>query len=91
MAHIHQRSYNFPELLAVTRDSRGKLIEVGLRVAYNLSGSVAIGKIEAIPKNCWKEKSTKISTQWSLDFEMHILGENDRITKIKNPNSFVII
>jgi len=74
-----------PEKL--TKDSRGIIIEPGLRVAYNYSGDVVIGKIIELKKSEWKNNGHF----WNLDFELHIENENGKISKIKNPNSFVII
>jgi len=72
----------------VERDSRGTLIEPGLRVAYNLSGDVAIGTIIEVKKNRW----VKRDWSWHLDFEIHIQLEGEiQISKVKNPNAFVII
>ncbi len=38
----------------ITKDSRGKEIVVGAKVAYNFSGAVAMGTITAIKNNVWK-------------------------------------
>lgn len=74
----------------IIRDSRGTLIEPGLRVAYNYSGDIAIGNIKEVKKNKWKP-SCSMGMYWILDFEMLVENENGPISKIKNPNSFVII
>ena len=71
----------------VERDSRGTLISPGLRAAYNLSGDVVVGTIVEVKKNKWNSKGN----DWRLEFEIHIMGENGKLSKIKNPNSFVII
>jgi hypothetical protein len=85
-----------PKSDRVLTDSRGVKLEEGLRVAYNLSGSIALGVIKKIHKNKWKQDSgTKNSRTgempWRLEFELHVLGEDNKISKIKNPNSFLII
>jgi hypothetical protein len=90
MEHIADAywSNNDPKPEKITRDHRGTLIENGLHVAYNRSGSVDIGVILSIPKNEWKERGYG---GWLLNFEMQIQAEDGHISKIKNPNSFVII
>jgi hypothetical protein len=72
----------------IERDHRGILIQPGLRVAYNLSGDVVIGTIVEVKKNQWVKKRGN----WRLEFEIHIQLEGEsRISKVKNPNAFVII
>lgn len=84
-----KRSYYFTEQEPpiIDRDWRGTLIEPGLRVAYNFSGDIAIGTIVELKKNRWKTKNKN----WFLDFELHVMGENGKLSKIQNPNCFVII
>lgn len=73
----------------IIRDSRGVILEIGLNVAYNRSGVVVLGKIVAVTKNEWKE----VRKGWQyLKFEMLIKNiDDDKMSIIKNPNSFVII
>jgi hypothetical protein len=83
-------TYNNPNFVPpkITEDSRGTKIEEGERVAFNCSGDVVIGKIQKIIKNKWK----KTRDTWvSLEFEIEIEREDGHVSKIKNPNSFVII
>jgi len=79
--------------LKILRDSRGKSIEVGLRIAYNRSGDIAIGKIVGVKKNEWKtiRPGSGNSSWWNLKFEMLVEHEDGTMSTIKNPNSFVII
>lgn len=82
--------YNKPSFTPpkITEDSRGTKIEEGKKVAFNCSGDVVIGVIKEIVKNQWK----KSRESWlSLQFETTIEREDGHISKIKNPNSFVII
>lgn len=81
-------TYNHPEKPeTIERDSRGILIEEGLRVAYNQSGNVVIGVITTLKKNEWESTNSG----WRLKFEIHIKNEEGGTSKVKNPNSFVII
>jgi hypothetical protein len=73
----------------ITKDHRGTEICEGLRVAYNRSGDTIIGKIINVHKNKWKYiESRKF---WRLTYEIHIEAEDGKVSKVKNPNSFVII
>ena len=93
MAYIHTslQKENSPE--PITRDSRGTEIQLGLRVAYNYQGDVIIGTIKELKRNEWKavRKGTGTSMWWSLKFELLIENEEGHISKVKNPNSFVLI
>lgn len=71
----------------IITDSRGSTIEPGKRVAYNLSGDIAIGTIKELKNNSWK----KSNWTWRLNFELIIENEDGRISKVKNPNAFLII
>ena len=88
--YIHQsltfyQQNNKPD--KIVRDSRGTQIESGLRVAFNRSGDVVLGTIVELKKNEWK----KNTYGWRLGFDLEIIDENNVISRIKNPNSFVII
>lgn len=86
--YIQESYYQKDEPAKFERDSRGTLIEPGLRVAYNHSGAISLGKIIEIKKNSWE----MIQGRWRLKFEMHIENEETGSTStVKNPNSFVII
>jgi len=71
----------------IITDRRGTFIEINKQVAYNLSGDVAIGIIKELKNNSWK----KSKWGWNLNFELTIENEDGRISKVKNPNAFVII
>ena len=73
----------------VTRDHRGTEICEGLRVAFNRSGDVLIGKIITVKKNKWIYIDSRMF--WRLVYEIHIEAEDGTISKVKNPNSFVVI
>jgi hypothetical protein len=88
MNHIVCSNYLTTKPEKITRDHRGTLIEDGLRVAYNRSGDVDLGVIVSIVKNEWKPRSYG---GWMLNFEIHIQAEDGHVSKVKNPNSFVII
>ena len=74
----------------LSKDSRGVKIEPSLKVAFNKSGDVAIGKIKEIKKNKWV-LSYNSKENWNLKFEMVIENEDGSISTLKNPNSFIII
>jgi len=76
-----------PEPAVVDRDSRGVLIEEGLKVAYNQSGNVVLGVIKELKNNEWS--ATK--NGWRLKFILIIENEDGKLSKVKNPNSFVVI
>jgi hypothetical protein len=73
----------------ITLDHRGTTICEGLRVAFNRSGDVLIGKIIKVKKNEWTYSES--GKRWRLLYEMHIEAEDGNISKVKNVNSFVII
>ena len=73
----------------ITKDSRGTLIEPGLRVAYNRSGDVMIGEIVEL-KRCERIPGY-YEDMHILKFELLIKGEDGKVSKIKNYKSFVII
>ena len=77
----------------IIRDSRGVLFEPNMRIAYNRSGDVVIGKIKEVIRNEWvvARQGVEPKKWWSLKFEMIVEGEDGLISKIKNPSSFVII
>ena len=68
-------------------DSRGIPIEEELKVAYNYSGSVVMGTIKELKRNEW----LKSEWGWTLKFELIIENEEGFVSRIKNPNSFIII
>ena len=75
----------------ITRDSRGTLIEPGLRVAFNHSGDVIIGTIVSV-KSDWKEETYRGKfEEWKFVFALKIENEYGSISTVHNPNSFVII
>tara|TARA_R110000868_G_scaffold95085_2_gene261798 strand:- start:358 stop:618 length:261 start_codon:yes stop_codon:yes gene_type:complete len=76
-----------PEPAVVNRDSRGVLIEEGLKVAYNQSGNVVLGVIKKFKCSEWS--ATK--SGWRLKFILLIENEEGQLSKVKNPNSFVVI
>lgn len=71
----------------IEHDSRGVKIDEGLKVAYNRSGDVIFGTIVKLKKNSFYQ----IGTRWYLDFLLEIQDELGNISKVKNPNSFIII
>lgn len=74
----------------IERDHRGTLIAEGLRVAFNRSGDVVLGTIKEYKRCDWYVPKGS-PWRWCLKFEIHIEDENGHVSKIKNPNSFVII
>lgn len=90
MIHLTNKELKKPP--KITRDSRGTLIEEGLRVAYNYSGDVRIGTIVRLKKSDWTMRKNKGQfSDWIINFQLEIMGENNILSTIKNPNSFVII
>ena len=77
----------------ITTDSRGTEIITGVRVAYNFQGRVILGTIVNYKRCDWYRARPGIGREswWALRFELHIENEAGDISKIKNPNSFIII
>ena len=75
----------------IHNDSRGVMIDIGLRIAYNQSGNVVLGKISRIIENTWKVRKYSKGGDWILNFKMEVINEDSSISIIKNPNSFIII
>jgi hypothetical protein len=74
----------------ITTDYRGTKIEPGKIVAYNLSGYVRLGEIVQIQRNDVVE--TRGGGWWNHKFELLVRNiETQKISKVKNPGSFVII
>jgi len=91
---IHQ-SYHIDSIgstgpAKIDRDHRGTLIVNGLRVAFNRSGDVVLGTIKEYKRCDWYVPKGS-PWRWCLKFEIHIEDENGHVSKVKNPNSFVII
>lgn len=84
-----------PEQFA--EDCYGKKIQKGLRVAFNYQGSVRLGTIVELKRSEWKREDWRWSDEgkylWDLKhFELYIQGDGiEKMSKIKNPDSFVII
>lgn len=74
----------------ITKDYTGTAIEPGLRVAFNKSGNVVLGTIKEYKRCDWYVPKGS-PWRWCLKFEIHIEDENGHVSKVKNPNSFVII
>ena len=87
MKYIQVGSYNKLKPDPISKDSRGTLIKVGERVAYNYSGAVAIGVIMSFKNDEWK--NTKYG--WRCAFSLEIQHEDGFTSVVKNPNSFVIL
>lgn len=78
----------------ITLDSKGNPISLRARVAYNLSGGIEIGYIDSIEKNGWRKvnKGLGENFMWGTVFEILIENEETgKISKIKNPNSFIVL
>lgn len=90
---MNRSEYCISKPQSIIRDRRGILFEPNMRVAYNRSGDVVIGTIKEITKNVWNVSRQGIEPKkwWNLRFEMIVEGEDGLISKIKNPNSFVVI
>lgn len=89
--------WNTLEPDVISHDSRGTLIEKGLRIAYNRSGNVIIGTIVNLKSNSYIRQDFKnnngdvFTTRYSLKFHLEVKNENGDKSFIKNPNCFVII
>lgn len=95
---ISRRVYVVKQPDPITRDSRGTLIEPDLRIAFNRSGDIKLGRIVSIKKNLWEvargrymNVSDNTPKHWCLNFVMEVIGEDEKISVLSNPNSFVII
>ena len=77
----------------IETDSRGTQIQIGSQVAYNRAGKILLGTIYRYVRCTWKvvRPGQDNKSWWALYFNMQIKGEDDAITTLKNPNSFVII
>jgi len=75
------------------RDSRGIIIQDNLRVAFNRSGDIVLGKIIELKRSDWVKHRQGIDDQfwWGIKFELIIEAEDGKISVIKNPNSFIIL
>lgn len=76
-----------PQPEPLKTDHRGTSIEIGCRVAYNRSGDVILGTVVMISKNQWRRGNW----YWELLFELTVKDEEGKVSRIKNPRSFVII
>lgn len=86
--HENTTGKTCPDL--ITKDSRGIKIEPGLTIAFNRSGDIVKGKIIDV-KTSWKEAGSMAYPRWYCRFLLTAEGEDGKISKLKNPNSFIII
>lgn len=78
------------EPLKVLADSNGIPIESGKKVAFNKSGAVLLGEIVQLKRSEWRKNIR--DGWWFLKFELIVKNRNDGTeSRIKNPNSFIII
>jgi hypothetical protein len=78
---------NAPE--PIVADYNGGRFYKNQRVAFNYQGSVKLGTIIELKRSEWKERGYG---SWALVFDLHIQGDGaEKISKIKNPNSVVVI
>ena len=77
----------------IDKDSRGVSIAISQRVAYNFSGSVAMGYISAIDNIGWVKTGGRPNMwcAWRCKYKIRIENENGHVSTIKNPNSFIVI
>jgi len=77
----------------ILNDSRGTTIAEGLRVAYNRSGKLKLGKIVKVRRNEWSvlRKGAKNTSWWGLKFVLMVESEEGEFTLLRNPNSFIIV
>jgi len=80
---------NQPE--PITKDSRGTLIEIGARVAYQNKDGMTLGKLTSIKKNIWVPLHKGSTRSWRLDFQIEILNEAGFTSTIKAAVNFIII
>ena len=77
----------------VLQDSNGIIIASGDKVAYNCQGSVIFGTIKELKRSEWVcgRPGIEMKSWWYLKFELLIENEEGHISKIENPNSFIIL
>lgn len=77
----------------ITKDSRGKEIKLGVEVAFNKAGKITVGIVMSFSQR-WRatRPGTGKTKWWALYFEMKIDPEDGGTpSRIKNPNSFIIL
>lgn len=79
--------------MTVLRDNHGHSIAVGDHVAYNLSGTVALGWIEAYPRrrsfNQWGHYT---GDPFIVQLEEDAAGfKAGHMSKVRNPHNLVVI
>lgn len=86
---IHQKDKPSP----IAFDTDYHRIVNGSKVAFNRSGEVKKGVLKEVTKNEWKVRRDGVDDKkwWGLDFEAIIEDKDGNTSKIKNPNSFIII
>ena len=77
----------------IDKDSRGTAIAIGLRVAYNFSGSVTMGHISEIRNIEWTPIKGRVNMwrTWECRYKIKVTNEDGHTSTIKNPNSFIVI
>lgn len=75
----------------ITHDSRGTLIEVGARVAYQNKDGMTLGTITRIKKNVWEPLHKGSISSWALNFQVEILNEAGFTSTIKAAANIIII
>lgn len=71
-------------------DNRGTTIEVGSRVAYNLSGEIGIGVVESVKaaiKDGWKYVS-RASIKVVVEHPVRLVGH---VSVVKDPKNVMVI
>jgi hypothetical protein len=84
---IHSKNEPAP----FSSDHCGTAVDVGSRVAFNRSGSVALGTVEKITASWAKSMFIDPHQWWRLTFMMKVRDDVGKIATLKNPNSFIVI
>lgn len=94
MRDVRRSAYQTNEPAPINADYRNTPIEEGKKVAFNYQGSIKLGTIVELKRSEWKRMRPGLEGKfhWSLKFELLVQGDGaDRVSKLSNPNSFVII
>jgi hypothetical protein len=76
----------------ILRDSMGTTIEEDSIVYFNKGGAVCLGKVIGLVRSDWVICRDGVGEEkwWGLRFEMAVQNLDNKLSIIKNPNSFLI-
>jgi hypothetical protein len=76
----------------ILRDSMGETIEIDSTVYFNKGGAVCLGRVIKLVRSEWVICRDGVGEEkwWGLRFEMAIETPDNQVSKVRNPNSFLI-